>query len=103
MSSMLKTKTCIIDESFNESLSKLDIRQENTLIHFEPSYRGSVYLILGSFLMKTIDSVEEAITISMRYQEAARRCNKPVELIPTDSSFQTSGQPIGVWQLLGIK
>jgi hypothetical protein len=100
---MLKTKTGIIDESFNESLSKLDVSQENTLIHFEPSYSGSVYLILGSFLMETPDSVEEAITISKRYQEAARRCNKPVELIPTDSSFQTPGQSIDDWQLLGIK
>tara|TARA_R110000787_G_scaffold241104_1_gene347313 strand:+ start:1653 stop:1964 length:312 start_codon:yes stop_codon:yes gene_type:complete len=103
MSSMLKTKTGIIDASFNEPLFKLDIRQENTLIHFEPSFSGSVYLILGSFLMETADSVAEAITISKRYQKAARLCNKPVELILTDSSFQTSGQPIGVWQLLGIK
>jgi len=38
-----------------------------------------------------------------KYQGAAKRCNKPVELIPTDSSFQTLGLRIDEWQFTDIK
>ena len=68
-----------------------------TIVYFPRSYTGETYIILGSFVLETIGSAEEAISMSKRYQEAAKRCNKPVELIPTDSSFQTPGLRIEEW------
>tara|TARA_R110000822_G_scaffold31736_6_gene91646 strand:+ start:1084 stop:1365 length:282 start_codon:yes stop_codon:yes gene_type:complete len=70
-----------------------------TIVYFPRSYTGETYIILGSFVLETIGSAEEAISMSKRYQEAAKRCNKPVELIPTDSSFQTHGLHIDEWYL----
>lgn len=68
-----------------------------TILYFSPSYSGEVHIILGNFVLETPGTVDEAIKISKRYQEAAKRCNKPIELVPTDYTYQTTGQSIENW------
>ena len=74
-----------------------------TIVYFPRSYTGETYIILDSFVLETIGSAEEAISMSKRYQEAAKRSNKPVESIPTDSSFQTDSLRLDEWQLRRIE
>ena len=74
-----------------------------TIVYFPRSYTGETHIILGRFVLETTGSAEEAISMSKKYQGAAKRCNKPVELIPTDSSFQALGHRIDEWQFIDIR
>lgn len=87
MSAALQSPMAVKDQS----------QPTETIVYFSPSYTGEAHIILGSFVLETIGTVAEAVTISKQYQEAAKRCNKPIELVPTDYSFQTTGKPIGKW------
>ena len=67
------------------------------MVYFEQSYAGSVHLILGSFVMDTVGSVNEALLVAEKYVKAAKRCNKKIELVPTDCTYQTVGRRYQDW------
>lgn len=77
--------------------SRQDIDNADIVLYFRPDYTGAVHLILGSFVLETTDTVEEALNHAKRYQPAAKRCGKPVELVPVDSSYQTLPLTIEDW------
>ena len=78
------------DSAANEPLSSLDGDVE-VILYFEPTYSGPVHLILGSFVMESSESVNDALLLAENYIEAARRCKKVMELVPFDCSYQSSG------------
>lgn len=79
------------------AMSETDIENNDTVLYFSPGYTGAVHLILGSFVLETTSTVDEALELAKRYQPAARRCDKPVELVPTDINDHTAAQSLAEW------
>lgn len=84
-------------EAYSKSSSDTQCKEVKTRVYFSPDYTGPVHLILGSFVVETADTIEDALDGVKRFSAAAKRCGKPIEIVPVDSSYQTICVELDDW------